>query len=53
MYGTYGGKWDAGKKVKNLISDRVGNDDSHAHPPHQQSDAYADPEYSWDDYMQS
>jgi hypothetical protein len=27
--------------------------DSYAHPPHQQADAYADPEYSWDDYIQS
>jgi len=26
---------------------------SYAHPPHQQADAYADPEYSWDDYIQS
>ena len=27
--------------------------DQHAHPPHQQADAYADHEYSWDDYIQS
>jgi hypothetical protein len=27
--------------------------DSYAHPPHQQADCYADPEYSWDDYIQS
>jgi len=27
--------------------------DSYAHPPHQQADAYADPEYSWDEYIQS
>jgi hypothetical protein len=27
--------------------------DSYAHPPHQQADAYTDPEYSWDDYIQS
>jgi hypothetical protein len=27
--------------------------DSFAHPPHQQADAYADPQYSWDDYIQS
>ena len=27
--------------------------DSYAHPPHQQADAYADPEYTWDDYIQS
>jgi len=27
--------------------------ESYAHPPHQQADAYADPEYSWDDYIQS
>jgi hypothetical protein len=27
--------------------------DSYIHPPHQQADAYADPEYSWDDYIQS
>jgi hypothetical protein len=27
--------------------------DSYAHAPHQQADAYADPEYAWDDYMQS
>ena len=24
-----------------------------AHPPHPQTDAYSDPEYSWDDYIQS
>ena len=27
--------------------------DSYAHPPHQHADGYADPEYSWDDYIQS
>jgi len=27
--------------------------DSYAHPPHQQADSYTDPEYSWDDYIQS
>ena len=27
--------------------------DSYAHPPHQHADAYADPEYAWDDYIQS
>ncbi len=27
--------------------------DSYAHPPHQHADCYADPEYSWDDYIQS
>ena len=27
--------------------------DSYTHPPHQQADAYADPQYSWDDYTQS
>jgi hypothetical protein len=27
--------------------------DSYAHPSHPQADAYADPEYSWDDYIQS
>ena len=27
--------------------------DDLAHPPHPQTDAYADPEYSWDDYIQS
>ena len=27
--------------------------DSCTHPPHPQADAYADPEYSWDDYIQS
>jgi len=27
--------------------------DSYAHPPHQHADAYADPQYSWDDYIQS
>ena len=27
--------------------------DSLAHAPHPQADAYADPEYSWDDYIQS
>ena len=25
--------------------------DSYAHPPHPHTDAYADPEYSWDDYI--
>ena len=25
--------------------------DSYAHPPHQHADAYADPEYAWDDYI--
>ena len=24
-----------------------------SHAPHPQTDAYADPEYSWDDYIQS
>jgi hypothetical protein len=24
-----------------------------AHSPHPQTDCYADPEYSWDDYIQS
>ncbi|HPD58185.1 MAG TPA: hypothetical protein PKW17_13155, partial [Smithellaceae bacterium] len=27
--------------------------DSLAHAPHPQTDAYADPQYSWDDYIQS
>jgi len=27
--------------------------DSHAHSPHLNADAYADPEYAWDDYIQS
>ena len=27
--------------------------DSFAHPPHLHADAYADPQYSWDDYIQS
>jgi hypothetical protein len=27
--------------------------DSYAHPPHQNADSYADPEYTWDDYIQS
>ena len=27
--------------------------DSYAHPPHLQANAYTDPEYSWDDYIQS
>jgi hypothetical protein len=26
---------------------------SYTHPPHQQADAYANHEYSWDDYIQS
>ena len=32
---------------------RYDNFDSYAHPPHQHADCYADPEYSWDDYIQS
>jgi len=27
--------------------------DAYTHTPHSQADAYADPEYSWDDYIQS
>jgi ribosomal protein S27E len=27
--------------------------DSYAHPPHQHADCYADPEYTWDEYIQS
>ncbi|PIP05878.1 MAG: hypothetical protein CO012_03985 [Syntrophobacterales bacterium CG_4_8_14_3_um_filter_49_14] len=27
--------------------------DSYAHPPHQQADCYVDPEYTWDEYIQS
>ena len=27
--------------------------DAYAHPQHPNADAYTDPEYSWDDYIQS
>jgi hypothetical protein len=27
--------------------------DQHAHSPHQHADCYADPEYTWDEYIQS
>jgi hypothetical protein len=27
--------------------------DSYAHPPHQHTDSYADPEYTWDEHIQS
>ena len=40
-------------KICAIILSESKASDSYAHPPLPQADTYADPEYSWDEYIQS